>query len=115
MALDIKSIIIDAFTKMFESNLGLIAIVFVVAIVAYFFRHDIAYDFDFNKREKNKFTAKALLIPIIIAVAAIGYLYIKEHYFLLSLILSIVSIYFLFWIGFLNMVVEKLEDLYGRQ
>jgi len=107
MTLDMKSIMIDTFTKMFEGNLGLVAIIFVVAIVAFIFRHDIAYDFDLTRREKNKFTEKTILIPLGITVSTIGYLYIKEQYFLLSVVLSVIVTYFLYLFGILDMIVEK--------
>ncbi len=114
MILDVKSIIIEQFTHMFENYIGLIVIVFAVAIVAFTFRHTIAYDFDLTRREKNKFTEKTLLIPIVITVATVGYLYIKEQYFLLSLAISVILTYFLYLIGILDMIVEKLEGRYGR-
>jgi len=114
MVLDIKSIFIDAFTKIFESNLGLIAIVFVVAIVAYIFRHEISYDLDLTRREKNKLTEKTLLIPLVIGGATIAYLYIKEYFFLLSVVISFILTYFLYWIGFLDMVIEKWENRNDR-
>ena len=114
MVIDIKSIMIDNLTKMFESNLGLIAIIFVVAIVVYIFRHNIAYDFDLTRREKNKLTEKTILIPLGITAATIGYLFIKEQYFLLSVVLSVILTYFLYLVGIVDMIVEKLESKYGR-
>ncbi len=114
MKIDIKSIIIDNLTKMFESNLGLVTIVFVVAIVAYLFRHDIAYDLDLTRREKNRFAEKTLLIPIVIGVATVAYLYVKEYYFLLFVVISVILTYILYWVGILDMIVEKLESRYGR-
>lgn len=114
MNIDIKSILLDALTKMFESNLWLIVIIFVVAIATYLFRHDIAYDFDLTRREKNKLTEKSLYFAVIIGTISIFYLYAKEYYFLLSISISFILTYFLHQIGFLDMVVEKLEDKYGR-
>jgi len=114
MAIDLKSIMIEQFTGMFENHLGLIAIVFAVAIVAFIFRHDLAYDFDLTRREKNKFTEKTILIPLAITVATIGYLFVKEQYFLLSIIFSVMLTYFLYLFGIVDMIFEKLEDRYGR-
>lgn len=114
MTIDIKSIFIDTFTKMFGSNLWLIAIISAVVMVVFIFRHSIAYNLDLTKREKNKLTEKALLILIFIGVATIAYLYVKEYYFLLSLTISFILTYFLYQIGFLDMVIEKWEDKNGR-
>lgn len=114
MTIDLKSILIEQFTRMFENHLGLIAIVFVVAIVAFTFRHYIAFYLDLSKREDNKLT-EIILVPLLfIAIATIGYLYIKQEYFLLSIGLSIIFTYFLYVVGILDMIVEKLEGRYGR-
>jgi len=107
MTIDLKSILIEQFTRMFENHLGLIAIVFVVAIVAFIFRHTIAYDLQLTKRERNKFTEKTILIPIVMLIATAGYLYTKQHFFLLSIELSFILTYFLYLTGIFDMLVEK--------
>ena len=114
MTIDLTSILIEQFTRTFENHLGLIAIVFAVAIVAFIFRHTIAYDLQLTKRERNKFTEKIILVPLFIVIATAGYLYIKQDYFLLSIIISVILTYFLYFLGILGMIVEKLEGIYGR-
>jgi len=111
MIIDFKSILIEQFTSMFENHLGLIAIVFAVAIVAFTFRHTIAYDLQLTKRERNKFTEKTILIPLLIVIATAGYLYIKQDFFLLSIVISVILTYFLYFVGILDMIVEKLEGI----
>lgn len=109
MTIDLKSILIEQFTLMFENHFGLIAIVFAVAIVAFTFRYTIAYDLQFTKRERKKFIEKIILVPLFIVIATVGYLYIKQDFFLLSLIISVILTYFLYLLGILDMIVEKLE------
>ncbi len=107
MVLDIKSIFIDTFTKLFENVLWLVPIALIVAIYLFFFRNEIAYDWELTKRERNKLTEKSFLAIAIIAGAMITYLYIKEYFFLLSVALSVILTYFLYMLGFFNMLVEK--------
>ncbi|WP_200764027.1 hypothetical protein [Nitrosophilus alvini] len=114
MNIDLKHIIIEQFISMFESHIGLIAITFSVAAVVFIFRYDIAFYFDLSKREQNKLTETTLLLLIFIVITSIGYLYIKQHYFLLSVGLSVILTYFLYAVGLLDMIVEKLEGRYGR-
>jgi len=114
MVIDLKSIMTEQFTRTFENHLGLIAIVFAVAIVAFTFRHTIAYDLQLTKRERNKFSEKTLLIPLFIMMATLGYLYIKEDFFLFYIIISFILTYFLYLLGVFDMIVEKLEGRYGR-
>ena len=114
MTIDLKSIMIEQFTGMFENHLGLIAIIFVVAIVAFTFRHAIAYNLDLTKREHNKFSEKTLLISILIVIGTMSYFYIKQQYFMLSLGISVILTYFLYLIGILDMLAERLENKYGR-
>jgi len=109
MIIDLKSIMIEQFTRMFENHLGLIAIIFAVAIVAFIFRHTIAYDLHLTKRERNKLTEKTIFIPIVILISTAGYLYTKQHFFLLSIELSFILTYILYMVGILDMVAEKLE------
>ncbi len=114
MTIDLKSILIEQFTRMFENHLGLIAIIFVVAIVAFTFRHYIAFYLDLTKREENKLTEKTILIPIVILMVTAGYFYTKQHFFLLSIELSFILTYFLYLTGIFDMLVEKLEGRNGR-
>lgn len=114
MIIDLKSILTEQFTRMFENHLGLIAIVFAVAIVAFIFRHTIAYDLQLTKRERNKLTEKTILIPIFIIMAMTSYLYIKELYFLLFVELYVILTSFLYFSGLFDMIVEKLEGKYGK-
>jgi len=114
MIIDLGFILIEQFTRMFKNQLGLIAIVFAVAIVAFTFRHTIAYDLQLTKRERNKFTEKTILFPLLIAIAMAGYLYIKQDFFLLSIITSVILIDFLYLVGIVDMIVEKLEGGYGK-
>ncbi len=114
MTIDLKSIMIEQFTRMFENHLGLIAIIFAVAIVAFTFRHYIAFYLDLTKREENKLTIITLIPLLFIVIATIVYLNIKHHYFLLSIGLSVILTYFLYMFGILDMIVEKLEGRYGR-
>lgn len=107
MTIDLKSIMIEQFTRMFENHFGLIAIIFAVAIVGFTFRHYIAFYLDLSKREENKLIEKTILIPIVILVATAGYLYAKEYFFLLSIGLSFILTYFLYLTGIFDMLVEK--------
>lgn len=110
MALDIKQIFIDAFLHFFEHILWFLPIVFIIVLYLFFFRNEIAYDWELTNREKNKLSEKSLLGIIVITVATIAYLYIKEHIFLLAIVLSIILTYFLYLIGFVDMIYEKLEN-----
>lgn len=114
MTIDLKSILIEQFTRMFENHLGLIAIIYAVAIVAFIFRHYIAFYLDLTKREENKLTEKTILIPIVILMLTAGYLYTKQYFFLLSIELSFILIYILYMLGIVDILVEKLEGRYGR-
>ena len=114
MVLDIKPILIDQFTKLFENFMWLTPIVFVVALYFFLFRHEVAEDLMLTYREKNRFTEKSLLAIIMIAGATIAYLYFKGHYFLLAIIASAVLTYFLYLVGVIDMIVEKLEGRYGK-
>ena len=114
MTIDLKSIMIEQFTRMFENHLGLIAIIFAVAIVAFTFRYTIAFHLDLTKREENKLTEKTILIPIVILMLTAGYLYAKQHFFLLSIELSFILTYILYMVEIFDMFVEKLEGRYGR-
>jgi hypothetical protein len=114
MIIDLKTILIEQFTSMFENHLGLIAIIFAVAIVAFTFRHYIAFYLDLTKRGENKLTEKTILIPILIVIGTMSYLYIKQQYFMLSLGISVILTYFLYLIGILDMLAQRLEDRYGR-
>lgn len=114
MTIDIKSIFIDTLTKMIDSNIALFALLFVVSITVYLFRHDIAYEFDLTRREKNKLTEKTLRVSILIGVSAIVFLYIKEYYFLLSVLVSIIFTYIMYKVGIIDTIAAKLEGRYGR-
>ncbi len=114
MTIDLKSIMIEQFTRMFENHLGLITIVFAVAIVAFTFRHYIAFYLDLTKREENKLTEITILTSIVILMVTAGYLYTKQHFFLLSIELSFILTYFLYMVGIFDMLVEKLEGRYDR-
>ena len=114
MTIDLESILIEQFTSMFENHLGLIAIIFAVAIVAFTFRHYIAFYLDLSKREENKLTEKTILIPIVILMVTAGYLYAKQHFFLLSIELSFILTYILYLTGIFDMIANKLEARYGK-
>ena len=109
MIIDIKQIFIDAFIKLFENVLWLLPIAFFIAIYLFFFRKEIAYDLGLTKRERTKFTEKSFLAIAIISSSTIAYLYIKEYFFLLSIVLSGVLTYFLYRIGLFDLVIEKLD------
>lgn len=110
MNIDIKTIISNVFIQMFESNIYIIAIVFVVAIASFIFRYEIESFFNLSQKETNKLIEKTLFVSIIIGMATILYLYTKEYYFLLSISISFILTYFLYQFGFLDMVIEKWED-----
>ena len=114
MVLDIKPILIDQFTKLFENFMWLIPIAFVVALYFFFFRHEVSEELMLSRREKNRLTEKSLLAIIMIAGATIAYLYFKGHYFLLAIIVSVVLTYFLYLAEVIDMIVEKLEGRYGK-
>ena len=114
MSLDIHQILIDAFTNLFENIFWLLPIAFNVALYLFSFRDEVSYDLSLSKRERNKLTEKSLLAIIIIATATIAYLYIKGHFFILFIGLCVILTYFLYLVGFFDMIVEKVEDKYGR-
>lgn len=114
MVLDIKPILIDQFTKLFENFMWLIPIVLGVALYFFFFRHEVSEELMLTRREKNRLTEKSFLAIIMLAAATIAYLYFKGHYFLLSIIVSVVLTYFLYLAGVIDMIVEKLEGRYGK-
>jgi len=109
MTIDLTSILIEQFTHTLENHLSLMAIVFVVAIISFIFRHTIAYDLQLTKRERNTFIEKTILILLFIVIATVGYLYIKQDFFLLSLIICVILTHFLYLIGIFDMLVEKLK------
>ena len=115
MVFDIKPLLFEQFTKLYENFIWLIPLVFAVVLYLFFFRHEIAHDFLLTHREKNNLTEKSLMAIIFITGATIAYLYIKEYFFLLLLIISVILTYFLYLVGFFDMLVEKLEGRYGRQ
>lgn len=114
MTIDIKSIFIDTFLNMFENNIALILLAFVASIIAYIFRRNIAYEFDLTRREKSKLIEKTLLISILIGVSTNIFLYIKEYYFLLSVLVSTILTYTMYKVGIIDAIAEKLEGQYGR-
>ena len=114
MAIDLTSRVIEQATRVFENHSGLILIVFAAAILAFIFRRYIAFYLDLSQREENILAEKALFIAIAILIATTGYLYIKQNFFLLSLIISVILTYFLYLLGFFDMLIEKLEGRYGK-
>ena len=90
MVLDIKSIFIDAFIKLFDNIIWFVPIIIIIAMYMFFFRSEIAYNWDLTKREKNKLTEKSFLAIVIFTSATIAYLYIKEYFFLLSVALTFI-------------------------
>ena len=107
MVLDIKSIFIDAFIKFFDHIIWFVPIIIIIAMYMFFFRSEIAYNCDLTKREKDRLTEKSFLVVIILLSGSIAYLYIKEYFFLLSVVLSVILTYFLYLIGIIDMLVEK--------
>ena len=103
MIIDIKQIFIDAFTNLFENVLWLVPIAFIVALYLFYFRYEVAYDLELTKRERNKLTEKSFLTIIIIIGSTIAYLYIKEYFFLLSVVLFFILTYFLYLTGVLDL------------
>ena len=114
MVLDLKPILIEQFTKLFENFIWLIPVAFAIAIYLFFFRYEISEEFMLTRREKNKLSEKSLMAIILITGATIAYLYIKEYYFLFALLISIVITYFLYFVGVIDMIVDKMEGRYGR-
>jgi hypothetical protein len=87
----------------------LIPVAFAIAIYLFFFRHEIADDFMLTRREKNRLSEKSLMAIILIAGATITYLYVKEHYILLTIAISFIVTYFLYLVGIIDMIVDKME------
>lgn len=114
MNIDIKSIITNSLLNIYESNFIIIAIVFIMALSAYIFRNDIEYYLNLTTRGRNKFAEKSLFAMAIIGVLTAFYLYVKEYYFLLLIIPSFILTYFLYQIGFFDIVIEKWEDRNGK-
>ncbi len=108
MVPDFGAIIINYFTKIFENNIWIIALVLILAIGVYILRHDIVFEFNLSKRAKNKLAGNTFLAIIVPILATLFYLYVKEFYFVLSLILSIFVVYSLYWIGLIDMIIYKL-------
>ena len=114
MVLDIKPILIDQFTKLYENIIWLIPIVLGVALYFFFFRHEVAEELVLTRRERYRLTERSLLAIILVTGATIAYLYFKGHYFLLAIIVSVVLTYFLYVVGIIDMIADKLEGRYGK-
>jgi hypothetical protein len=114
MIIDIKSIFIEQFTSMFEHVIWIVPVIFAVTLYAFVFRREVAYDLNLARREENRLGEKSLLIAIVILMATVAYLYIKEHFFLLSAILSVILTYFLYTFGVIDMIIAWWEDRHGR-
>lgn len=112
--LNIKSIFFDSYTKTFEGNFDLIAMIFVSAVAVFVLRYDIGYHLNLTQRGENKLAEKSLFVILIIGISTTFYFYVKEYYFLLFIIPSFILTYFLYQIGFLDMVIEKWENKNGR-
>lgn len=110
MVLDSKQIFIDAFLNLFEHILWLLPIVFIIVLYLFFFRNEIAYDWELTNRERNRLTEKTFVAIIVILGATITYLFVKEYFFLLAIVVSVILTYFLYLIGFVDMIIEKLEN-----
>ena len=108
MVPDFGAIIIDHFTKIFENNFWLIAFIPVLAIGVYILRHDIAFELNLSNRAENKLAKKIFLAIILPILLTLIYLYVKEFYFVLSLILSILVVYFLYLIGLIDTCINKI-------
>ncbi|MDD2384622.1 MAG: hypothetical protein PHN18_10570 [Sulfurospirillaceae bacterium] len=108
MVPDFGAIIINHFTKIFENNIWLITFILVLAIGVSILRHDIAFEFNLREKTKNKLTENAFLAVILPILATLIYLYVKEFYFVLSLVLSIFVVYFLYWIGLIDRFINKM-------
>ena len=107
MVPDFGAIIINHFTKIFENNIWLIALILMLATIVYILRHNIAFEFNLSKRTENKLAGNTFLAIILPIVTILFYLYVQEFYFVLSLILSIFVVYFLYWIGLIDMIIFK--------
>lgn len=114
MILDIKSIFFDSYTKIFEGNFDLIALIFALAVAVFVLRYDIGYHLNLTQKGENKLAEKSLLTMLIIGASTAFYFYVKEYYFLLLIIPSFILTYFLYQIGFFDIVIEKCEDKNGR-
>lgn len=107
MVIDLKSIMIDNFSRLYENYFALIVIASILGILIFVLRHDIEYHLDLTRRDKKKLIEKTLLFLSILGIATIGYLFIQGHFFILACIISIILIYPLYLLGFFDGIVEK--------
>ena len=110
--IDIKSMLADTFIKLIDSNIGFVVLFFVISVLLFFFRHEIGFDFDLTRREKNRLSEKSLIGIIFLGGAVLVYLFVKEYFFLLSCVLSVILTYFLYLFGFIDRMIEKIEGRY---
>jgi len=107
--IDVQSIMADMISKMIDSNIGLVVVGLIIAIIIFSLRYDIGYDFDLNKRSKNRLAEKSILAILVLGAGAVFYLYNHQYYFILSLIISFILTYFLYVVGIVDMLVNRLE------
>ena len=110
MVFDIKPILIDQLTKFYESIIWLIPIAISISIYFLVFRREIAYDLNLSYREQRKLAAKSLIAIITVTGSTLFYLYVKECYFLVSIILSSILTYFLYLAGILDYVYNMVGE-----
>jgi len=110
--IDVKSILADTFIKLIESNISFIVLFFVISILIFMFRHKIGYNFDLTRKERNRLSEKSLLALVVLGVSIVGFLFVKEYFFILSVLVSVTVAYFLYLLGFVDIMVEKLESRY---
>ncbi len=113
MNIDLKSILVEQFSNIFEHIIWAVPLVLVVAVYIFRYKDEIAYDFALTHRERNRLGEKSLMVIIVTIAAVVAYLYIKEHFFLLAIVLSGIVTYILHLLGILDMIVDKLEERYA--
>ncbi len=114
MIIDVKTALTNGFIQFFDNIVWLVPIALSVAIYLFVFRREVAYDLNLSYRERRKLGEKSLMAIIVIVGATLFYLYAKEYFLMLSIILSFILTYFLYLTGIFNMIIKWWEDRYGR-
>jgi len=101
--IDIQSIIAENLSKMIDLNITNILLLFGVGILLFWMRTDLSM----TRKEHNKITEKSILLIIFMGTGIGYYLFSHQHYLILSIIISVILTYLLYWIGLFDIIVER--------
>jgi len=95
--------------QILDTLIVFVAPAFVIAVFAFIFRDHISFHFDLHWRKRERLFWQSLFIMLLSGTAVTVYLIKHEHIFILSLLVSFMLIYILNWIGFIDMIIDKIE------